>query len=63
MPIYGAIYVMNADGSDPHPLTDPAVGCFDSQPAWSPDGTTIAFERHYAAPMSDIFAMNADGSG
>ena len=61
--IYGAIYVMNADGGDPHPLTDPASGCSDYQPAWSPDGTTIAFTRDYSNPTSEILAMNADGSG
>lgn len=31
-------------------------------PVWSPDGTRIAFLREYAG-ITDIYAMNADGSG
>ncbi len=35
------IYIMNTDGSDPIRLTDDLA--VDSGPAWSPDGTKIAF--------------------
>src|SRR5438270_12332836 len=31
-------------------------------PAWSPDGSKIAFTR-YGANASDIYVMNADGGG
>ncbi|MEA2238256.1 MAG: TolB protein [Thermoanaerobaculia bacterium] len=49
------IYVMNIDGSGQTRLTsDPAS---DFGPAWSPDGTQIAFTRGL-----DIFVMNADGT-
>jgi Tol biopolymer transport system component len=49
------IYVMNPDGSGQIRLTnDPAS---DFGPAWSPDGSKIAFNRGF-----DIFVMNADGS-
>jgi Tol biopolymer transport system component len=54
------IYVMNADGSGQTQLTD--NDAFDAYPAWSPDGTKIAFvsdrDGHF-----EIYVMNADGSG
>jgi len=49
------IYVMNPDGTGQTRLTNDAAGDFG--PAWSPDGTKIAFNRGF-----DIFVMNADGS-
>jgi Tol biopolymer transport system component len=53
------IYVMNANGSFPRPLTT-TVG-FDGDPAWSPDGRKIAFESTRSG-NSDIWVMNADGT-
>lgn len=53
------IYVTDADGSDPERLTsDPAD---DVSPAWSSDGTRIAFvsERH---GNTDLYVVDADGS-
>jgi Tol biopolymer transport system component len=32
-------------------------------PAWSPDGTTIAYEAAGPSGKPDIYTMNADGSG
>jgi Tol biopolymer transport system component len=49
------VWVMNADGTGAKDLTQ-RTG-FDSEPAWSPDGTKIAFVRD-----SGIAVMNADGS-
>ena len=49
------IYVMNQDGTGQTRLTNDAAS--DVGPAWSPDGTKIAFNRGF-----DIFVMNADGS-
>lgn len=51
------IYSMNADGSNLVQLTNVS----DNAPAWSPNGTKIAFERLFNG-NGDIMAMNADGS-
>jgi len=52
------IFVMNADGSDQRRLTQSRS---DFSPAWSPDGTQIAFWRDMPSSRG-IFVMNADGS-
>src|SRR3990172_8300809 len=54
------IYAMNADGSGATRLTNNAA--WDDGPAWSPDGSKIAFETKRDG-NSQIYAMNADGSG
>jgi len=36
------IYIMNADGSDPAPISQPA-NIDNVHPAWSPDGHSIVF--------------------
>jgi Tol biopolymer transport system component len=56
----GDIYVVNADGTGKARLTrDPAE---EFSPAWSPDGTKIAFSR-FIGTRFQIFVMNADGTG
>jgi TolB protein len=51
------INVMDADGSNVHTLH---AGI---SPAWSPDGRRIAFADHSGGRGTDIFVINADGSG
>lgn len=54
------IYVMNADGSGKTKLTDNDVQ--DSQPAWSADGSKIAFLSGGPDNYYEVYVMNADGS-
>jgi dipeptidyl aminopeptidase/acylaminoacyl peptidase len=54
------IYVANADGTGLTALTDDEF--LDSAPAWSPDGTQIAWESNRVGPDRDIYVMNADGT-
>jgi len=57
------IYVMDANGANPTNITN-NPGTFSRDPAWSPDGTKIAFSRDQnpVTDSSDIYVMNADGS-
>lgn len=57
-----AIWLMNADGSDIHPLTPPEL--VGVNPQWSRDGEKIVFRSHFANPQNnDIWVINRDGSG
>ena len=51
---HGDVWIMNADGSDPVNLTQ---GRDCASPAWSPDGTQIAY-----IASGEIWLMDADGS-
>src|SRR6266516_3348843 len=61
------IYLMDGDGSNPRRITDNTYS--DGFPALSPDGTRIVFDsnrlRAEGEPFntSDLFVMNADGTG
>lgn len=65
------IWVMNADGSNPIPLTD-LTGANSRRPAWSADGSKIAFASDRAISninsqgpnhTFNIWVVNSDGSG
>ena len=51
---HGDVWIMNADGSDPVSLTQ---GRDCASPAWSPDGTQIAYIAD-----GEVWLMDADGS-
>lgn len=51
----GSIYTVNADGTNLQRIT------FGLDPAFSPDGSKIAFTRQ--GPIPGLYVMNADGSG
>jgi Tol biopolymer transport system component len=53
----GDIYVMKADGTDIHKLTD---GLDASYPAWSPAGSRMVFVKGQG---QELVVMSADGSG
>jgi len=55
-----ALYTMNADGSGQIAIT--SAGAQDRQPAWSPDGTRIAFSTNRDDDLG-IWLVNPDGAG
>ena len=55
-----AVTVINANGSNPAPLTTATAR--NADPAFSPDGTRIAFASDRAGNGFDIYTMKVDGS-
>jgi TolB protein len=53
------ICLMDVDGGDAQRLTESKV--FNTFPAWSPNGKTIAFCRYEEGQPSSIWTMDADG--
>jgi Tol biopolymer transport system component len=59
---YYAIVVKNADGSGARTLVT-LDDTFEPLPAWSPDGSTIAYVDVVPGSGGQIFLVNADGTG
>jgi Tol biopolymer transport system component len=55
-----SVFLMNADGSNQQNLTQ--AGIFDADPAWSPDGSQIAFVRDLGGQHFNVFTAHADGT-
>ena len=51
---------MDANGSNQQNLTQAPI--FDADPAWSPDGSKIAFVRDLGGQNFNVFTANADGT-
>lgn len=69
---YDGIWVMNADGSNPQMLTNPAAtegcSCHDQTPSFTANGSRITFSREdWTNPdirhKEDVYIMNVDGTG
>jgi hypothetical protein len=68
-PVYlrAQLYAMRDDGTAKRALTQTALAPsdeerFDDEPAWSPDGRTIAFVRTGGEAMGDVWLVDADGA-
>jgi len=57
-----AIFSAKPDGGDVQQLTFPDPGVGDDLPDWSPDGSTIVFDRNFPN-IGQIYRVNADGTG
>jgi dipeptidyl aminopeptidase/acylaminoacyl peptidase len=55
------IYLVKVDGSGLRQLT--SGGGFDENPAFSPNGKQVAFDRHVGTGKAHIFSVKVDGDG
>ena len=57
------IYVMSADGSGERRVTPTTDACNAINPRWSPNGHRIAFHCSIEPVFSEIYLIDADGTG
>jgi Tol biopolymer transport system component len=55
-----SVFVMDTNGENQQNLTQAPI--FDADPAWSPDGSQIAFVRDLGGQAFNVFTANADGT-
>jgi Tol biopolymer transport system component len=58
--IRAQVYVMRADGSNPHAITPPVLEAFS--PDWAPDGQHITFSSDCCRLGGNIYVTNPDGT-
>jgi TolB protein len=59
----GAVFTIGAGGTGEKQITSPPTGVLDDQPAWAPDGSSIAFTRCTSTGPCQIYVVNPDGTG
>jgi Tol biopolymer transport system component len=57
------VEVVRPDGTDLHPITNPATGSFDAYPRWLPDGSGILYSHCTVAGACEMHVVQADGTG
>jgi Tol biopolymer transport system component len=57
------LVLVGAGGGEPRPLGAPPETLGADHPAWSPDGSWIAFDRGHLAGQQDLYLIHPDGSG
>jgi Tol biopolymer transport system component/DNA-binding winged helix-turn-helix (wHTH) protein len=59
---FSAIHLLSVDGHELSPLaTTPAGDFIDTSPAFSPDGTEIAFVRGFSDSVGDLYRVRREG--
>ena len=61
-PAPSQVFTINPDGSDRRQLTDVPADKTAGSPAWSPDGSKIAYVSNVRGEL-ELWVMGADGSG
>jgi Tol biopolymer transport system component len=56
------IWVTDADGENPHPITDSPPGVANTSPQWSPTGDRIVFGSTRDGGASELYTVAPDGS-
>ena len=57
------LFVMSADGTNPRQLTSFGCGGWATMPAWSADGSKLAFVAQVGPGILQLYTIGADGAG